>query len=219
MLIAEHLPVAQTAAVVNRGVGLPVAQHIVPRSDKGAENAKVGLESGGKGYNTVLAQEIRQFLLEDLVQNQGAVEQTGAGAAGSVFRQGLLGGLDDLRHGGQAEIVVGAEHNPALSLHDDLCVLAGLKLAEVGEQLLLSQLVGGGVLAAFIENISHVQFSFTHKGYYTGFSDRLQGERERISDVACSVTIASRRFACSLSLPFFMISRLQHEWKNRAKKG
>ena len=53
------------------------------------------------------------------VQRDRAVQQPRAGQAGPVLHQRVLRALDDALVGGQAEIVVGAEHDPLGALHLD----------------------------------------------------------------------------------------------------
>src|SRR5262249_53633572 len=67
----------------------------------------------------LLADEGSQLGLQLLVQVEGAVEQPAAGAPRSVFSARLLRLLQDARVMGQAEVVVGAEHDlrMALDLH------------------------------------------------------------------------------------------------------
>jgi hypothetical protein len=64
------------------------------------------------------------------MQPQRPVEEAGTGAAGAERLNALMLRLHDLRAGGQAEVVVGAEHDAALSLHDDFRVLFGLQRVE-----------------------------------------------------------------------------------------
>ena len=87
------------------------------------------------------------------MEHQRAVEQAGAGAARAVLLQRFDAGGDDVRIHGQPEIVVAAEHDPALALHDDLRILPGLEFTEIGKEILLTQLVGQGMRIALFKNI------------------------------------------------------------------
>ena len=87
------------------------------------------------------------------MQGQGAVEEPGAGAAGAVLLQRLDAGGDDVRVHREAQVVVAAQHDAALALHDDLGVLAGLQCVEVGIDALFPQLVGQRIAIALFEDI------------------------------------------------------------------
>ena len=87
------------------------------------------------------------------MQLQRSVKEPGAGAAGAVFLQRLDACLDDLRMDGQAQIVVGAQHDPALSLHGDLHILAGLQGVEIGIYPFFLQLTSQRRGIAFFKNI------------------------------------------------------------------
>ena len=87
------------------------------------------------------------------MQLQRAVEEPGTGAAGAVLLQRLHAGLDNLGVDGQAQIVVGAQHDATLALHDDLGILTGLQSVEVGIHALFLQLAGQRRRIAFFKNI------------------------------------------------------------------
>ena len=151
--VAQHLTVAHLAPGVDAGVVLLVADHIVVAVHQGGDDAHVGLEAGAEGDNAVLPQELGQLRLQLQMQLQRAVEEAGAGAAGAVLLQGLHTGLDDLRLDGQAQVVVGAQHDAALALHGDLHILPGLQGVEIGIHTLFLQLAGQGRCIAFFKNI------------------------------------------------------------------
>ena len=151
--VAQHFAVGQLAPGVDAGVVLPVADDVIVPSHQRGDDAHVGLEPGAEGDDTRLPQEPRQRVLQRKVHFQRTVQKPGAGAAGAVLLQRLDTCLNDLRVGGQPQIVVGAKHDAPLALHHHLYVLTGLQCVEVGVQALLLQLTcqRGGV--AFLENI------------------------------------------------------------------
>ena len=151
--VAQHLAVAHLAAGVDAGVVLPVADHIVVASHQRGDDAHVGLEAGAEGDHAVLPQESGQLRLQLQMQLQRAVEEPGAGTAGAVLLQRLHAGLDNLGVDGQAQIVVGAQHDATLALHDDLGILTGLQSVEVGIHALFLQLAGQRRRIAFFKNI------------------------------------------------------------------
>ena len=153
MAVAKHLSIAHLAAGIDAGVVFLVADHIVVAIHQRGDNAHIGLEAGAEGDNTVLPQKLCQLRLQLQMQLQRAVKEPGAGAAGTVFLQRLDASLDDLRMDGQAQIVVGAQHDPALSLHGDLHILAGLQGVEIGIYPFLLQLAGQRRGIAFFKNI------------------------------------------------------------------
>ena len=110
---------------------LPVADDVVVNPHQRAEDAQVALKTGGKRHHLLLAEKGRQLCLQLQMHLQGSVEETGAGAAGSVLLQGVNAGLNHLGIGGQTQIIVGAQHDPALSLHLNHRVLPGLQRMKV----------------------------------------------------------------------------------------
>jgi hypothetical protein len=155
VVIAKHLAVAQTAAVINTGVVFLVADHVVRAANDGADDAEIGLKARGEGNDFLLAQKLCQFLFQFQMQAQRPVEEAGTGAAGAILLKGLDAGLNDLGVGRQTEIVVGAQHDPALALHDDLHVLTGLKGMKIRVDPHFLIFVGKGKTFAFIEKICH----------------------------------------------------------------
>ena len=156
--IAQHLAVGQLAPGVNAGVVLTVADDVVVAAHQRGDDAHIGLESGPEGDDAGLAQELGQRVLQLQMHLQRAVEEAGAGAAGAVPLQRLDAGLHHHGVGGQAQIVVGAQHDAALALHHHLHVLTGLEGVEIGVDALLLQLTGqrGGI--AFFKNIHDMSF-------------------------------------------------------------
>ena len=100
-----------------------IADHIVVPVHQRGNNAHVGLKPGPEGDDARLAQKFCKLGLQLQMQLQCAVEKAGTGAACSVFFQRLYAGFDDLGMNGQAQIIVGAQHDAALALHGDLYIL------------------------------------------------------------------------------------------------
>src|SRR5690606_26552857 len=85
------------------------------------EQAAVGVETGRVKNRVFGAEEVRDGLLELLVQVLGAADEAHRGHAETVGVQRLLGRLDHRRVVGQAQVVVGAEvEHLAAVLEDDL---------------------------------------------------------------------------------------------------
>jgi hypothetical protein len=101
---------------------------------QGAERAEVGLLAGREDDRVVGAHPVGELLLELEVQAGRAVEQARPGQAGPVAGQGVARALHDPLVGGQAEVVVGAEHDPRAALHLHDRQRRGGDLAEVREQ-------------------------------------------------------------------------------------
>jgi len=134
-------------------VVLPVADHIVVAAHQRGDDTHVGLEPGAEGDHAGLAQELRQRVLQLQMHLQRAVEEPRAGAAGAVLLQRPDAGLHHHRIGGQAQIVIGAQHDAALALHHDLHVLPGLEGVEIGVHPLFLQFARQRRLIAFRKNI------------------------------------------------------------------
>ena len=73
---------------------LTVHDDIVMQADNGADNAEIGLEARREGHDGVLAQELRQLVLQLQMELQRPVEKAGAGAAGAERPVGLYARLD-----------------------------------------------------------------------------------------------------------------------------
>ena len=138
VLVAEHLAEAEPGAVVDAGVVLPIQDHIVAPAHQGGDDPKIRLEARGEGHHRLLAEELGELRLQFQVHGQGAVQKPGAGAARAEFFESADARLHHLRAAGEAQVVVGAQHDPALSLHDDLRPLPGLQSPKVGVDALVS---------------------------------------------------------------------------------
>ena len=139
--VAQHLSVAHLAAGIDGGVVLPVADHIVVPAHQGTDDAHIGLKACTKGDDRLLMQEPGQLLLQLQVQLEGAVEKTGAAAPGAELLQCLYPGLHDLWVCGEAQVVVGAQHNTALAFHHNLYILPGLEGVKIGINAFFLQLI------------------------------------------------------------------------------
>ena len=131
---------------------LTVHDDIVMQADNGADDAEIGLEARREGHDGVLAQKFCQLVLQLQMQLERAVQETGAGAAGAERLIGVHTGFDDCFVRRQAEIVVGAEHDAALALHNDLGILPGFERVEIGIDAQILNIA----LIAFFENIHSV---------------------------------------------------------------
>ena len=151
--IGEHAAVAELAAVVDAGVVFLVADDVISMADDGGDDAQIGLKAGGEGAAGLLVQEIRQLRFQLKVKLQRSVEEARAGAARAVLLQRIQSRLKNLRTGGQSEIIVGAEHDPALSLHDDLHVLSGFQRVKIRINAAFAQFAREREAVAFLENI------------------------------------------------------------------
>ena len=73
-----------------------------------------------------------ELFLELDVDVQGAVQETGTGAAGTILLQGLDAGLDDALVPGEARVGIGTEHQDLVSFHFDFRALFALDFTEIG---------------------------------------------------------------------------------------
>ena len=151
--VAEHLAEGEAAAVVDAGVVLAVADDVVAAADEGADDAEVGLEARREGDGAILVHEVGQLALQLEVEPERAVQKARAGAAGAVFRERSLRRRDHLRRRREAQVVVGAEHDAALALHDDFGVLPRLERVEIGVDAPLPALARRGVRGALSKQI------------------------------------------------------------------
>ena len=120
---------------------LLIGEDVIVLAADGGDDAEVGLEAGRERHDRLLAKKAGQLALELRVQAQRAVEEPRARAAGAEGLKRLHARGDHARMHGQAEIVVRAEHDAALALHDDLGVLPRLQLMEVRVDAKLARLL------------------------------------------------------------------------------
>ena len=113
-----------------------------------AERAQVGLMAGGEDERVLGAEPIGELALELDVQIDRAVQKAGAGQAGAVTVERIAGALLDALVAGQSQVIVGAEHDPALALHLDDGQGRSLEHAEVRQG---ADLTGGAQLLEALE--------------------------------------------------------------------
>ena len=153
--VAEHGAVGEFAAVVEAGVVLTVHDHIVPAADDRGYDAEVGLEAGREGDHAVLAEEFRKLCFQFKVQLQRAVQEARAAAAGAELSVGFHAGFNDLGVRGEAEVVVGAEHDAAFAFHLHDSVLPGLEGVKIRIDILLADVVDEAVFLCLFKDINH----------------------------------------------------------------
>ncbi len=107
--VAETLGLAQAHAIDDGGVVQRVGDDRVVLAEQRLEQAAVGIEAGGVKDGVVLAEEVGNLLFQLLVQVLGAADEAHRGHAETMRVQRILGGLDQLRVVGQAQVVVGTE--------------------------------------------------------------------------------------------------------------
>jgi hypothetical protein len=138
-VVAEgaQLGAGEAAAVEDRGVIAGIADHRVAGLEDRPEAADVRLVSGGEDQRVLGPHPVRDLALQVDVQRRRAVHEAGPRQRGAVVLQRVAGRLLDPRVAGQAEVVVGAEHDHLVPLH--LHHRPGLRLdqAEVGEEVVL----------------------------------------------------------------------------------
>ena len=119
MAEGAQLRAREQAAVEDRGVIAGVDDHRVAGREDRAERADVGLVAGREDDRVLGVHPLRDLALEVEVQRDRAVEQARAGQAGAVAVQRVLRAPQHALVAGQAEVVVGAQHDPLRALHLD----------------------------------------------------------------------------------------------------
>ena len=126
-----------------------VQEHHVATTHEPGDEAEVRLVARRKDEAGFLAEELRQLVLQALVQIEGAVQESAARATRPVALKRLLRGREHLRMMGEPQVVVGAHHDPLFAFDDDDGVFGvrnrpeirvqadGLKLPGLGEALAL----------------------------------------------------------------------------------
>ena len=132
VLVVQRLGEGKAAAVHDGGVVAVVADDEVIAGEKLRDDAGVHREAGGEAQGFVLAHEGGELFLQLDVDVQGAVQETGAGAAGTILLEGLDARLDDALVAGEAGVGVGTEHQDLVALHFDFRALFALDFTEIG---------------------------------------------------------------------------------------
>ncbi len=114
--IAEAPGLAQPHAIDDRGVVEGVGDDRVLLAQQRLEESPVGVEAGRIQDGVLGAEEPGDGGFQLLVQVLGAADETHAGHAEAMAVQRVLGGLDDVRVVGQAQVVVGAEVQHAAAI-------------------------------------------------------------------------------------------------------
>jgi hypothetical protein len=134
VVVAELADLAEgePRSVDDAGMVLLVEVDGVSLSDQAGDRAQVDLESGGEHDGRVLADELRQAPLELDVQVERPIQEAAAGAAGAVLADRGDGRLLHPGVVGQAEVVVGAQHEQPPAPDGNLRVLRRLDHPEEG---------------------------------------------------------------------------------------
>src|SRR6266542_2881840 len=109
MLVAVALGSAEPDAVDDGGVVEGIGDDGIALAEERLEEPPVGVEARGVEDGALGAEEPRDGGLEFRVDALGAADEAHAGQPEAPARQALLGGADQRRVIGQAEVVVGAE--------------------------------------------------------------------------------------------------------------
>lgn len=118
-----------------------------PKSD--FEDAAVGVEAAGEQDGVLGAEELRDAFFQGQVQVLGAADEAHAGHAEAAGVHGVLGGGDDVRVVGEAQVVVGAEVQHVRAALAELARLDVAGLRRVDVPLGLEQ-AGGADLVEFV---------------------------------------------------------------------
>ena len=117
---------------------------------------QVRLEAGGDDQRGLAVEELRQPVLQLLVQRQGAVEQARAGARGAELLHRLDRRFLHPRVRAQAQVVVGAHHDDPAAL--DLDLGGTVRLLDRPEVRVEPRGLGDAVVLpapALLENVTH----------------------------------------------------------------
>ena len=127
-----------------------------------ADHAQVHLVAGGVNKGGLAALELGQLGLQLGVQHGVAVEKAGARHAGAEFVHRVYGGLLHAGIVGQAQVVVGPEHDELLALYGDLGGLFAFEFLEIGVDPGGYELLNNVKVAALVENVGHIILIFYH---------------------------------------------------------
>ena len=91
--------------------------------------------AGGEDHRGLGSHPVGDLALQLGVEGDRAVKQARAGQARPVLLEGVARALEDALVPGEAEVVVGPEHDPLGPLHFDHGPRGAVEKAEVGEQV------------------------------------------------------------------------------------
>src|SRR3954471_950453 len=157
-VVAEgpHPRAGERDGVEDRRVVAAVAHDSVAGVEQRADRAGVGEVARGVDDRVLRAHPLGQLALELEVQRGGAVHEARAGQARAVVLERLARGGLDARVAGQPEVVVRAERDPLLALHQGDRAGLGLDHPEVRHQVVLAggaQLLQALVAAGLFEEV------------------------------------------------------------------
>ncbi len=158
-VVAEgaQLRAREQAAVEDRGVVAGVGDHGVADAEDRAERAEVGLVAGREHERVLAAHPLGDLRLQFEVQRRGAVQRARAGEAGAVAVQRVLRAGEHALVAGEAEVVVGAQHDPLRALHLHHRHRRGGEHVEVGQDVRLArrgEQLGALVVAGLGEDVA-----------------------------------------------------------------
>ena len=162
VLEAAQFAVGEAAAVEDAGVVELVHYGEITFAHQGRDDAEVHLVAGGVNKGGLAALELGQLGLQLGVQHGVAVEKAGARHAGAEFVHRVYGGLLHAGVVGQAQVIVGPEHDELLTLDGDLRGLLALEFLEIGVDAGGDELFYNVEIAALIENVGHIILIFYH---------------------------------------------------------
>ncbi len=148
--VAEALGLAQAHTIDDGSMVERVGNDGVVLAQQRFEQAAVGIEAGRVEDGVFGAEELGDAAFQLLVQVLGAADEAYRGHAEAVAVQRVLGGLDDVRVVGQAQIVVGTEvqHAAAIGQGDLGRLRTGDDALGLEQALGLDGLQFGGVMGS-----------------------------------------------------------------------
>ena len=153
VLVLAQVREAEPTAVDDRRVVFAVADDDIVLAADRRDRAQVGLEPRREAQRSFLAREMRQPLLEFLVQLERAVQEARPRAGGAVLDQGLLRRGEDAVVVGQAQVVVAADHEEASAVDLALGPLTAAEWEEIGVDAQCLEFTGTCEPIALLEDI------------------------------------------------------------------
>ena len=148
MRIADHPGARQAHAVNQRGVVERIGENRILRAGERGDGAEVRLIAGGKKQRPWHLHELGELRLEALVHGAVPAQEMRGAFPDPVTRRGLDRRLHDSRMVREPEVVVAAEREDFLPVHDDsrpLRALADKAAATQTAPLELGKLLGEAV--------------------------------------------------------------------------
>ena len=131
VLVLQAVGEAIANAVHDAGVVAVVTDNVVVAVGQHTQHTAIYGETGRKTHGLILTHEFGQLLLQLHMQIQRSVEETGTCTTATVLFHGFDSSLNNALIARQSRVGIRAEHQHAMTFHNDFSTLLTLNLTEI----------------------------------------------------------------------------------------